>query len=161
MNKEKTQKNLIDERLETERLLLLPISMKYCDDIFREFTKEVTVYMYPRAAEDVSETEEFINCSIDDLKNGSSLQMIVLLKNNQEFLGCAGLHRANTKTPEFGIWLKKSAQGQDFGQETINALKKWADENKFEFIIGGKLKTLFAESINIGYLFMPSRIYAY
>ena len=33
-------KNLLKERIESERLLLVPISMQYKEEIFKEFTKE-------------------------------------------------------------------------------------------------------------------------
>lgn len=48
----------------TNRLVLLPISQKYKEEIFREFTKEITTYMYPRPPQDIVETEEFINDSL-------------------------------------------------------------------------------------------------
>ncbi len=57
-------------------------------------------------------------------------------KADGSFLGCAGLHHPNTKTPELGIWLKKSAHGQGFGKEAMTALKKWADANvTYDYIL--------------------------
>ena len=55
----------------------------------------------------IEETYEFIRSSIEGLKNGSNLQLIILKKPSNEFIGCAGLHRINTKNPELGIWTKK------------------------------------------------------
>jgi hypothetical protein len=48
--------------------------------------------MHPRSPEDISETETFIDQSIADLKNGNNLELVILKKESQEFLGCAGLH---------------------------------------------------------------------
>lgn len=31
--------------IETERLLLVPITMQYAEEIFKEFTPEITTYM--------------------------------------------------------------------------------------------------------------------
>ena len=67
--------------------------------------------MYPRSAKDISENESFISDSVVGLKNRDNLQLVILKKDSQEFLGCAGLHNINRKAPEIGIWLKKSAQG--------------------------------------------------
>jgi ribosomal-protein-alanine N-acetyltransferase len=49
--------NLLDVIIETERLMLVPVSINYKQDVFREFDKETTKYMNPKPAEDISETE--------------------------------------------------------------------------------------------------------
>lgn len=123
------QKSLLNERIESERLLLVPISMEHKDDIFREFTEEVTTYMYPAPAKDISETENFIENSLKGLGEGSNLQLVILAKDSQEFLGSAGLHNVDGKTPELGVWVKKSAHGKGLGKEAMVAIKKWADKN--------------------------------
>ena len=115
--------------IETERLKLVPITMGHKEEIFREFQEPVTKYMYPKAPEKIEETEEFIKEAIVKLGNGEDLQMVVLLKDTDEFLGCAGLHHIDKPDPEFGIWLKKSAHRNKYGQEAMRALKNWADEN--------------------------------
>lgn len=121
--------NLIEVEITTKRLLLQAIAMHHKTEIFKEFTVEISTYMYPRPAIDISETEQFIEDSTIGLTNGYNLQLVILKKDTQEFLGCTGIHNINTETPEFGIWLKKSAQGQGYGLETITALKQWAQEN--------------------------------
>jgi RimJ/RimL family protein N-acetyltransferase len=103
--------------------------MKYKENIFLEFTEEITTYTYPRPAKEISETEHFIQESLRKLENNVDLQLVILKKESQEFLGCAGLHRINRKAPELGIWLKKQAHGNKYGLETITAIKYWADAN--------------------------------
>lgn len=128
--------DLANITIETERLRLVPLREKYRRDIFKEFTPEITAYMYPRPAKNIEETDEFIGQALEKIKNGQDLQMVILDKSSNEFMGCAGLHDVNTLTPELGIWLKKSAQGNGRGLETIRALKKWADENlKYNYIL--------------------------
>jgi RimJ/RimL family protein N-acetyltransferase len=69
-------------------------------------------------------------------QRGSNLQAVVLDKDDGSFLGCAGIHNIDTGTPEFGIWIKKSAHGNSYGKEAIIALKKWADENlDYEYLL--------------------------
>jgi len=129
-------KNLLKERIESERLLLVPISMQYKEEIFKEFTKEITTFMHPAPAKNISETEGFIKDSIKGLAEGSNLQLIILTRDSEEFLGCAGLHHINGKTPEMGVWLKKSAHGKRYGKEAMEAIKKWADKNlKYDYLL--------------------------
>ena len=60
--------------IETKRLLLKSISLKYKEDIFSEFTNEITIHMYPQPAESMKETEEFITTSIAKNNTGTNLQ---------------------------------------------------------------------------------------
>lgn len=120
----------------TNRLLLKPISMEYKEDIFKEFTDEITTYMYPRPPKEIFETESFINDSVAEMKNEAHLVLVIIKKDTKELLGCTGIHNINSKNPELGIWLKKSAHGKGYGLETITALKKWAEEHlNYEYLV--------------------------
>ncbi|AFZ30429.1 hypothetical protein Glo7428_1880 [Gloeocapsa sp. PCC 7428] len=121
--------NLLDVEIVTTRLVLKPISMEYKEVIFSEFTEEITTYMYPSTAQDISETEAFISDSIGEMADGWGLGLVILKRDSQEFLGCTGLHCINRKNPELGIWLKKTAHGNKYGLEAVTAIKNWADKN--------------------------------
>lgn len=116
-------------KIETERLLLVPISMEYKEDIFREFRGDVIKYMFAPAPDTIEDIEKLIKKWRRQLKNGTRLFMGITKKDSGEFLGCAALEDINKKNPEAGGWLKKSAHGEHYGQEAIAALKNWADEN--------------------------------
>jgi len=121
--------------IETERLLLIPISRDYAQDIFHEFTPEITTFMFPKPADKIEETYKFIDESITKNNAGKQLQIVILDKRSKEFLGCGGLHDIDTKTPELGIWIKKSAHGQKYGREAISGLEEWAQKSlQFEYI---------------------------
>ena len=120
---------LPDVHIETERLLLVPITIDYADAIFDEFTEDVTQYMYPAPPRRIQDTELFIREALIGLERGNNLQLVVLDRRSKEFLGCAGLHNLDSRYPELGIWLKRSAQGQALGKEAIFALKDWADRH--------------------------------
>ncbi len=122
--------------IQTPRLILKLISPEYTEEIFREFTPEITTFMFPKAPDDISETEDFVNGSIQKNTKDESLQIVILESNTKEFLGCGGLNNINTKTPELGIWLKKSAHGNGYGKESIIGLKSWADEHlTYEYLL--------------------------
>jgi ribosomal-protein-alanine N-acetyltransferase len=122
--------------IETKNLYLKGITLDYKDFIFREFTAEITTHMFPKPAEKIEETIDFITTSIKENKEGSNLQIIILHKKDKEFLGCGGLHHIDRKTPELGIWIKKSAHGHGFGKEALTALKEWADKSiDYEYIV--------------------------
>jgi len=120
----------------TNRLKLIPTCLDYAPEIFKEFTDNITIYMYPKSARKISETETFINTSIQEMENGETLQVIILDKNTSEFLGHGGAKNLKTVTPELGIWIKKAAHGNKYGREAVAGLKHWVDENlKYKYII--------------------------
>ncbi|MEI6673298.1 MAG: hypothetical protein WCL02_08585 [bacterium] len=47
--------------IETDRLLLVPTTQKYLQDIFNEFTDEVTKYMFPSSPKEITETQKWID----------------------------------------------------------------------------------------------------
>ena len=112
--------------IDSERLRLVPTSPIYAEDMFAEFTAEVTTFMGPKPAEVVEETFAFLAGAVDDLVHGRCLQVAILLKASSEFLGHAGLYDLTSRTPELGIWIKRSAHGNGYGREAVEALVRWA-----------------------------------
>jgi len=120
----------------TKNLYLKGITFKYKDDIFKNFNEEITTHMFPKPAERIEETVEFIEKSIMGNKEGSNFQIVILDKESKDFLGCGGVHHIDRKTPELGIWIKKSAHGHGYGKEAVIALKEWADHNlDYEYLL--------------------------
>lgn len=112
------------------------ISLEYVPEIFKEFTSEITTFMYPKPPEKIEETIAFIEESMQKNIQGSDFVIVIIHKDTGEFLGCGGLHEINTPAPELGIWIKKSAHGHGYGKEAIFALKNWADQNLiYEYLL--------------------------
>lgn len=76
--------------IKTKNLYLKGITLDYKDDIFREFTTEITTHMFPKPAEKIEETIEFIETSIKKNKEGSNLQIVILHKENKNFWAVEG-----------------------------------------------------------------------
>jgi [ribosomal protein S5]-alanine N-acetyltransferase len=57
--------------VETENLFIKSITTEYKECIFKEFTVEITTYMFPKPAEKIEETINFINSSIEKNNQGS------------------------------------------------------------------------------------------
>jgi RimJ/RimL family protein N-acetyltransferase len=121
--------NLETVLLESKRLILQAISLEYADSVFREFTSEITTFMYPKPAQSISETQKIIKDMIQQRENKTDLVLVILKKDNLEFLGICEVGAIDTDTPELGIWLKKLAHGFGFGREAIYVLKNWVDKN--------------------------------
>ncbi len=127
--------NYRNTKIESKRLLLIPITFDHTDVIFNNFTKDITEFMYPQPSGNKKNTIVFIESSIKTMEEGSNLQFVIKHKDTDEFLGNIGLHHIDTDTPEFGIWLKKGAHGCAYGYEAITALLEFARKNlEFKYI---------------------------
>ncbi len=109
--------------------MLVPISPKFKKDIFLGFTGKIAKYMHPQPFNTLEDVKKFISDAIKENQRGENMQMVLLDKTSRKFMGCAGIHKIDTKYPELGIWLKKSAQGRGLGLEAVKSLKEWAEEN--------------------------------
>ena len=126
---------LTNVRIETERLILKPINYSFANDIFKHFTNDITLYMLPKPSQNITGIIEFIERSLNGLNLGDNLQLVIIKKSSNEFLGCMGLHKIGNRDPELGIWIKKNAHGNEFGLEAITSLISWAKDNiSFEYL---------------------------
>lgn len=122
--------------LQTENLTLKPITLDYKEEIFKEFTLEVTEHMFPAPFGKVEEAADFINSELEKKRKGEDIYFVILDKVSGEFLGGAGIHHIDRRNPEIGIWIKKSAQGNAYGKEAVAAMKKWLDENiEYDYLL--------------------------
>lgn len=113
----------------SHRISLIPISEDFSEDIYREFNAKITRYMMSPPPQDISETLEFIRSSIEGMRRREEF-VFVIVDSGGQFLGCAGLHaRESSRTPELGIWIKKSAHGSALGREAMRCLHVWASDH--------------------------------
>lgn len=114
--------------LEFEDYKIVPISLHYAEEVFQSFTDEISHFIIPKSFKDLEEVNEFIKKAIQDNQANKKLQLLILHKNNQ-FIGGINLKKIQTKTPEFGIWIKKEYHGKKIGKKAITTLKNWAEQN--------------------------------
>ena len=122
-------------RIESERVQLVPIHAGFTAAMFETFNARVTRYMHPKPSDTVEEMGRFVRDSVAELAAGTNLQMVILSRPDEQFLGCIGLHELDRPDPEMGLWLKEAAQGHGLGREAASALIAWARaQNRFTCI---------------------------
>ncbi|MDH5323954.1 MAG: GNAT family N-acetyltransferase [Gammaproteobacteria bacterium] len=115
--------------IESDRLVLEPVSHSYAQVIFQEFTDEITRYMFPATPGCIYDVEIFIESSLHNMEAKSEVTFVILEKFQREFLGVCGLHGlCSPDAPALGIWLKKSAHGHRYGREAIQRLVRWGKD---------------------------------
>ena len=127
--------NLEKLTLETDRLKLMPPDLKYTEDIFNEFNEQITTYTDYPPNESLEATRDVILKFQKARADGEELFFVITDRETGEFLGCCGFHDMKEEQPELGIWIKVEAQGNKYGREALEAVKKWADENhEYDYI---------------------------
>lgn len=123
--------------IDAHRVRLVTISEAYTEEIYRNFTPDITRYMMPAPPSDISETRAFVTSALLGLERGDDLHCVICLRDSDEFLGICGLHeRHGPAELELGIWIKKASHGNRYGLEAIGALRDWAEKHiEFERLI--------------------------
>lgn len=125
----------IPERIETPRLLLRP--MQAGDGAsMREAIAETMEDLKPwmpwvrNGVGDENHYEEQVRQGYSRWILREDLWLGIFDKKNKRFLGGTGFHRPKWEIPrlEIGYWLRKSAQGQGYTVECVNALTRFAFE---------------------------------
>jgi len=126
----KSELNFKSIQIDGTRVQLVSITRKYSEIIFSEFTDEITRYMIPATPENIQEIDTFINTSLLKMDQGTDIILVILDRQTGEFLGVCGVHgQPNPDEPILGIWLKKSAHGNHYGQEAMSHLVGWLRDN--------------------------------
>ncbi len=119
----------------TERLIIQPFKALFLEDYFREFTDEVTQYQYPDSFPNLEAANDVLSGFMQAMEQGDMLELVVL-GENEEFLGSIEVFGIQEKTPEIGLWLKSSAQGKGYGYEALRGVMDCLGMGqKYEYII--------------------------
>ena len=127
--------NLLTVNIETNRLLLMPISNNYFEEINKLFISQKIKSTAKKFTEKTKDTKIFIEESLERLINGIDLQMIILNKGTNEFIGLIGLYKLNTLEPFVKISTIKLFHKNGYGLEAMNGIIEWAKRNiKYNYI---------------------------
>jgi len=122
--------DFLEVRIEGERILLSPVSEEHAQDIFHEFTEDITRYMMPKPLTDMAHAYEFVNTCRKNMKAGLELILAITKATSGEFLGICAIHGTDApQVAELGVWIKKSAHGKKLGREAIRCLAEWGRKN--------------------------------
>lgn len=112
--------------IDTKRLNIRPISLGDKISISEYYNESIAKYLYYKSCSSIEDAEYIINRSLEWMQKGDRLVFSIFDKSNNEFLGCFGIFKLDTTTPELGfVWIKQSSQKQWFISEASIAILKW------------------------------------
>lgn len=113
-------------QIDTDRIYIRPISIQDKEEISKNYTQEIARYMYYKACESLEDAENIIHKSLEWMQHWDRIVFSIFNKSNNEFLGCCGIFKLDTTTPELWFtWIKKNSQQQWYITEVATEVLKW------------------------------------
>jgi len=121
-------------QITTERLQWELLSMKYIQEIFEEFTDEVTKRLRASTPKTIQEEEDRVKRSIEKHKQWTDVNFTVADEQGN-FVWCCGIIDLKEKIIEVWLWIKQSERWKWYGKEMIGWLINWLQKNReFDYI---------------------------
>ncbi len=111
-----------------KKVILVPISEKYREDIFAASTPTLVRFMSWSAPIDISETDAFIKNAMQDNLTGKTYTFNIVDLVSGQFIGTCSIHEDIPGKKEVGIWIKESSQGNGYGKDALQTLLVFARE---------------------------------
>lgn len=118
----------MDVKIETGRLRIVPFVMRYLEEYYSEFNKEITKYQYPEPFKTLTDAKEGLQEFID-LMNQDKMLFLSILTPDGNFVGGVEVHGLQEQYPEIGIWIKKQLQQKGYAFEALSSVLKFTDNN--------------------------------
>lgn len=109
------------EKIQSKRLTITAFDMKYLDDYYHSFDKEITKYQYPDPFDSQEDARRCLQEFMDAMARGEML-FFAILDTRHTFVGSLEVHGLMEETPELGIWIKKAYQGKGYAQEALECV---------------------------------------
>ncbi len=111
-----------------DHITLVPINMDFVNEIHASFTDEI-IKFFPinTLSKKVEDTRAFVKHSMEQRDAGNDF--VWAITNEQQFAGCCGIHTIQSRTPHFGLWVKKEQQGKGIGKKVVSYVLPWGISN--------------------------------
>lgn len=124
--------DLTTVHIETERCVLVPFSTDGRVDIREltdEFCKANKDFFVSPFLPNYEQEVEFLQKVMQDIEDKKVLELFVLEKDTNRFIGCVGLNRMEEYRMNIGLWIRTDEHGKWYATEVYAALLDWAREN--------------------------------
>ncbi|MEF9994050.1 MAG: GNAT family N-acetyltransferase, partial [Acinetobacter sp.] len=103
--------------LQSSRLNLFKFHLDDIAEIYPCVTTTLTRYMVWSPAQNLEELAQIGQKWIIAESKNTDQHFVLRHKENHLFLGLIGVHRMDSPTPEFGLWIRENYHNQGFAKE--------------------------------------------
>ena len=102
-----------------------PFDMKYLNEYYNGFNKEITKYQWPEPFEDLESAREMLQEFMDEMKEEETLFYSVV-SDDGRFIGGVEMHGLSSDCPELGVWIIESEQRKGYAYAALKELLAYA-----------------------------------
>ncbi|MBH1404992.1 GNAT family N-acetyltransferase [Stenotrophomonas maltophilia] len=117
-----------DWTIDSPRLHLRPFTPGDADEAFAGITPGLTRYMAFEPPPSEAAFAAVWQTWLPTIADGTDITFVIRRREDDVFLGLAGLHRAGEAEPELGIWIAEVMHGHGYGREAVAAVWSAASE---------------------------------
>lgn len=116
-------------KISGSRLYLKPFSSIDAEEAFQCITPTLTQYMSWEPPENRDIFKQIWSKWLLTIEDETDLVFVIRDVIDHDFLGLIALHQTQSKTPEFGIWIREDRHHLGFGREALKLLLNWASSH--------------------------------
>ena len=109
------------------RIRIIPFNMRYLDDYYRNFNREIAKYQWPDPFESMDDARNLLQDFLDEMENDETL-LFAVIDADERFIGSVEMHGLSDDCPELGVWIIESEQGKGYAYEALKFLLDYAYE---------------------------------
>lgn len=118
--------------IRTKRLCIVPFEWKWTQAVLQTFTAEITRWQYPEPYQSEEDVRAWMSQQLQEMEQERCLELVIL-DEDDHFLGGFEVMGLQQRYPEVGLWLRKEAQGQGYGKEALRVMLERLNESyRFE-----------------------------
>ena len=102
-----------------------PFDMKYLDEYYTGFNREITKYQWPDPFESREAARELLQSFLDEMERGETL-LFSILAEDDTFLGSVEIHGVDGDCPELGVWVKEPEQNKGYAYKALGDALRYA-----------------------------------
>jgi [ribosomal protein S5]-alanine N-acetyltransferase len=114
-------RDLANKVIETKRVTLQPLSMRYLGDIHTGYTPEVAKHMFSQPGSVADTSTSIIEC-FKRMEHNQDLYFTIVSNETLRCLGCAGIRILANKAVFPRFWLRQDVWSNGYGLEVLQGL---------------------------------------
>ena len=105
--------------MQRQKAIIAPFNMKYLNDYYIGFDKEITKYQWPDPFDSIESARDVLQEFMNEMEKGETL-FCSILSENGKFLGGVEIHGLGGDCPELGVWIVRDEQNKGYAFEALS-----------------------------------------
>ena len=108
-----------------KNIRIVPFDMKYLEDYFKGFNKEITRYQWPDPFESMEDAKDLLQEFLNEMKKDETL-LFAILDSHERVIWSAEMHGLSDDCPELGVWITEPEQGKGYAFDALGFMLDYA-----------------------------------